>query len=523
MGINLLFHNIGFISGGVIALFFSIFVYLKDRNSVVNKTFSLSFFSIFIFVISHAIGVNIVDPIVSRNVLMLNLSVIWIAVFLTHCSFALVDAVKKQIYFMYFMYISAIVLTIIHVIFPDTYLLPSIPKLYFVNYYNPGNLQWIMRIIFDIIVPVYFLGYLVYAYHHVDAIMRNRLKYFFISLLLGYSLGSLAIPLVYDIAIDPLYAAPFVPILAIPMAYAIVRYNLLDIRIVAKRALFFAVIVAVSSFSIFMVGYINSTINILIPNFPFWVLPLLAGFAATILSIFTWQRFRETDELKYEFITIMTHKLRTPLTSIRWSVENLTEMIPSKGKTDIIHINESVNRLIELINALAEVSSEDRSQYTYAYETIDFTLFLKSLGQEYSHLCQDKKITFAFHDIEGSPLFIHADRVKMRIVMQSLLDNALTYSNVGGNIILTIKQLGGKVFVSVQDTGIGFDKEQGRRLFSQLYRTDSARAIDTEGTGIGLFVARKIIEHHNGTISAHSDGVGRGSTFVLYLPIWKGT
>jgi signal transduction histidine kinase len=452
---------------------------------------------------------------------MWNISIIWIAVFLTHCAFALVGAVRKQYIFMYCMYGSAILLTLVYLVFPDTFLLPSVPKLYFVNYYNPGSLHWIMRLIFDVVVPIYFLGYLIYAYRHVDMVMRNRLKYFFVAVCLGYTIGSLAIPLVYDIAIDPAWAGPFVSILAIPMAYAIVRYNLMDIRVVAQRAFMFAVIVTLTSFGIFMVGYLNSIINVWIPGFPSWIFSVLASCVASALGLFTWIKFRETDLLKYEFITTMTHKLRTPLTSIRWSVENLNTIVPASGKTDLAHIEESANRLIELSNALAEVSSEEQVNYTYTYATVNMTDFIRDVAHEYMSLTQNKGIGFSVHGIEDGSVFIRADRLKIQIVLSSLMDNALMYTPKGGRIILSLLKEAGRVVISIQDTGIGFSPEESSRLFTRMYRTDSARKTDTEGTGIGLFVARKIVEHHDGTLRAHSDGKGRGSTFLISIPIWK--
>jgi len=481
----------------------------------------LAFVSIAVFCISHVIGVNTEDPHVSRNILMWNISIIWIAVFLTHCSFALVGVVRKQFIFMYCMYGSAILLTLVYLIFPDTFLLPSVPKLYFINYYNPGNLQWVMRLIFDVVVPLYFLGYLVYAYRHADSVMRNRLKYFFVALSLGYTIGSLAIPLVYDIAIDPAWAGPFVPILAIPMAYAIVRYNLMDIRVIAKRAFEFGVIVTLTSFGIFMVGYLNSMIVVWIPGFPSWVFTVLASCVAAALGWFTWIKFRETDLLKYEFITTMTHKLRTPLTSIKWSVENLHSLVPESGKTDLAHIDESANRLIQLANALVEVSAEEQVEYAYTYETLNFTDFIRDITHEYLSPAQEKGIIFSVQGLEGGSVFIRADKLKLRVMMSSLMDNALIYTPKGGRITVSMMKKGGKVVVSVEDTGIGFSPEEADHIFTRMYRTETARKTETEGTGIGLFVARKIVEHHGGTLKAHSFGKGKGSAFLISIPIWK--
>ena len=302
MDFRLLFHNLGFASGAAIAFAFAVFVYFKNRKAEPNITFALAFISIAIFCASHAIGVNIKNPILSRDVLMWNISVIWIGCFLTHCSFSITGAVKQQKYFLIAMYFAAFVLSLLYILKPETFLLQSVPKMYFPNYYVAGNMQWVMRVIFDVIVPAYFLVYLfVYLNRETDHAQKNRIKYFLVAISLGYLVGSLAIPLVYGVPIDPIYASFFVPILAFPMGYSILRYNLMDINLVTKRAIQFAFIITLASFGIFMVGYANSVLRENIRNFPQWPVPLLAGCLATVIGVVVWKKFREADILKYEF------------------------------------------------------------------------------------------------------------------------------------------------------------------------------------------------------------------------------
>ena len=519
MELHLLVHNIGFASGALIALAFAAFVYIKDRHAISNITFGLAFLSIAVFCGSHVIGVNIADPYISRNVLMWNISVIWIACFLTHCSFAMVDALKKQKAFLVSMYAAAAALTAIYVIFPSTYLLPSSPKMYFPNYYVAGSLQWIMRIIFDVIVPSYFLGYLIYAYRKADTALKNRLKYFMVALVVGYGLGSLAIPLIYDIQIDPAWASPFVIILALPMAYAIVRYNLMDIRILAKRALAYGAVIAAASFGIFMIGYANYAIESHIPGFPLWVLPLAAGCLATLMGVVAWNKFRESDLLKYEFITIATHKLRTPLTSIKWSAENLSSVVPPQNKTDLDHIMESTERLVELTNIIADTSSEDQDKYMYHFGAVDIADMCRALAKEYAEQAADKHITLMSGDIIAGSVTVNADPIKVKSVLQILMDNALSYTPQGGRIGIAVLERKGTALISISDTGMGMDKEELHRVFSRFYRSSTAKEADTEGMGIGLSIAQRIVDRHGGRMWAESAGRGKGSSFFMSLPL----
>jgi signal transduction histidine kinase len=522
MDLSLLFHNIGFASGTIIALVMALFVYFKDPKSRSNQLFCLSFISTAIFCGSHVIGVNISNPYISRDVLMGNLSVIFIACFLTHCSFSMIGAAKKQRIFLIGMYTAAIFLTLIYIAFPNTFLLPSVPKLYFPNYYVAGNLQWIMRILFSLFLPSYFLIYLIYAYQKADAIMKNRLKYFFFALLFGYSTGSLAIPLVYNIPINPLWASFCVPLLAIPMAYALVKYNLMDIRVVTKRALLFGIIIALSSFAIFIVGYGNEVIVASVPNFPAWILPIIAGCIATIIGVVVWNKFREADLLKYEFVTVMTHKLRTPLTSIKWSAENLKGTVTAEGSTDLQNIQSGIERLVEVTDVLGGVSTESQEKYLYHIERADLGKLCVSAYQDSLEQAKIKNISFIFEGVDSlSAFFINADVDKIRSVLQIFVENALSYTPKDGLVSISLKQEKSSAVFSIHDSGIGMDKTELNHLFNQFYRGDAARSADTEGMGIGLFMAHKIIVRHDGKIWAESEGHGKGSTFFFSLPLQK--
>lgn len=521
MELNLIFHNIGFVLGAIIAFVMAVFVYLKDRKAVQNITFSLSFLSITVFCVTHVIGVNIADSYASRAVLMGNLSIIFITCFLAHCSFAIAGILKKQKIFLIVMYTLAIILTAIYLVFPDTYLLPSNPKMYFPNYYVAGNLQWIMRIIFDIIVPIYFMVALVYVYRTADMVMRNRLWYFFLANVLGYGIGSMAIPLVYDIPVDPLWAATFVPILAIPMSYAIVRYNLMDIRVIAKRALVFGVVVTLVSFGIFAVGYGNYAINIILPNFPNWLMPTIGGFLATLVGFLVWNKFREADQLKYEFITTIIHKFRTPLTSINWSIENMLPNIPKEMAQDLEHVKEGADKLVKLTDFIVHTSSVESSSYNYDWKNLDINTVCDSIIKEYVSKAKNKNIEISFKP-SSEAVYVKADALRLQSVFDILLNNAIEYSPNGGHVSVSVSRENNNARVDIVDSGIGLSSEEMRSIFSKFYRSTRARSVDTEGLGIGLFLVREIISNHGGKIKVHSEGSDKGSTFSVILPYVQG-
>ncbi len=517
----LLIHNIGFGSGSIIALTLALYVYFKDRHAAKNVTFALGFISVAIFCASHVIGVNVSDPILSRDILMWNISVIYIACFIAHCSFIIAGTSKQHRPFIIGSYVIAVVLTIIYVSHPDTYLLPSRPKLYFPNYYVAGSLQWIMRILYDVISPAYFLSYLVYAYHKADYALRNRLKYFFLSICIGYVTGSLAIPLVYDIPIDPVYASFFVPLLAIPMAYAIVTHNLMDIRVVAKRAFYYAVLVACTAILIIGVTSSNDFLANRYSFFPIWLIPLIASILAVGIGLIVWNRLRETDQLKYEFMTIITHKFRTPLTRVKWSLEHLNEApLSDEFKEDLSTITLSNNDLVELTGELVALSENDAGTENYVMKSVPLNSFMKTLLDSYRHIFERKNIVLSFSPVEPEANAM-IDPGKFSFAIQSILDNALTYTSEHGKVEVSVSDQSEKkerLLISIKDSGIGLDKQEMARIFEKFYRAPGAVRADTEGVGIGLYMTKTVVERLGGSIWVNSAGHGTGTTFYISIP-----
>ncbi len=521
MELHLLFHNIGYILSAVTAFYSGLFVYLKDRKSTTNIMFALSSFGIAIYCVSHVIGVNIIDSSTSRMVLMANLITIPFTIIMAHGIVSLMGRFESHKPFIRAMYVVGAILFIFYVIFPDSFLQVSLPKLYFPNYYVAGNLRWMMHLFCNLIIPVYLIGLTISVYRTADWAMKNRLKYIIVSYIFGYSLGALAVPLVYGIGIDPIWSAFFVPIYAVPLSYAIVQYNLLDISIVAKRAFYLAFLVGVSSFGIFLIGMLDNTITRYIPNFPMIVMPLLAGTFATGIGFYIWSKFQQSETMKYEFIKIMTHKLRTPLTSIRWSVEDLSTMVPESGLKDVTNIETSVNRLVELTNVLSGVSANDQALNNSHIENIDFVAMCRDIVNAHIGHAGTKNISIDVQGIPNEPIIVNVHANRLISVIEILLDNAVIYTPKGGKVTVTVQRDNEFVMLSVADTGIGIAKNEIHNMFSNFYRTETARNQNTEGVGIGLNIAKGIIERFGGRIWVKSEGTGKGSTFFVSLPVVK--
>lgn len=517
--IHLLVHNIAMGASGLIAIGLALFAFVNNPRRTQNVTFTLSMLAVATFVFSHIIGVSVIDPELSRTVFMWNISTIFIVIFNTHCILSVINKEKERKTTLNLIYAVGVLLTLVFAFFPDLFLAPSVAKMYFPNYYVPGMYHWVMRVIFNGIVPVYSMIELAIAYRvSKDVIERTRYTYFLWASIVGYSVGSIPILLVYNIPVDPAWGAFFVLFYAVPLVYAIVQYQLLDIRIIAKKAFTYALSIGVVGAFIILFEVSNQWIKTIYPTFPLWVTPLVSSIFVVSITVFIWKKLRENDLLKYEFITTVTHKFRTPLTYVKWATENLLKgNLVEEQREQVSYIQRANEKLVELTDILAAASDAQDTEYGYQMKQQDFAQIVADAVLSVTDELTAKKI----HLVQNitSDVNVLCDHSRIQFVIQVLLENALHYTHEDGNVTLTLNQKGKNAFLSVSDDGIGITKENLPLIFSKFYRSSEARKSDTEGMGIALYLSREIMFRHRGSISAESEGLNKGSAFTISLPL----
>ena len=308
----------------------------------------------------------------------------------------------------------------------------------------------------------------------------------------------------------------------IPIAYGILRQDLLDVKIVARSAFIYVVLVIASTAGLVAVNIANIILLQYYPNFPIWIVPAVSSLFGIGFGIWIWFKARESDVLKYEFINIISHKFRTPMTHIKLSLDELrTQNADEKMRAEAIErIELANNSLVELTEILMDTSrAADTSHFYHLHET-DLNAFLIPLLASYSKELQKRNLTFLTNFApELPPVAIDTDRIGS--VLQILIDNAIRYSNDGGTIAISTEVKDKQIVTSIKDGGIGIKKEDVPRIFNQFFRTAKASSIDTEGLGISLFMARRIVERHAGALSARSEGENKGATLSMVLPALK--
>lgn len=257
---------------------------------------------------------------------------------------------------------------------------------------------------------------------------------------------------------------------------------------------------------------INNISEIIIFGIPFLIIII-----ATIIGFLFWKKLQDASNLKNKFISIASHKLRTPLTYIRWEVANIFESskgnLSVKTETSLERINDASKELLKISSVLLEVSNEEKGALDYKFHKSDIHKRFKHVWEDFKSLIKRKSIN-VFLDIDGDLPSVRIDIEKIDFVMRVFIENAIVYTPKNGKIFISLKKKNKKhIIFSIKDTGIGLTKKEQTQIFTKFFRSRNALLVDVEGFGIGLFLAKGIIKHHKGGIGVSSKGLGKGSTF----------
>ena len=318
------------------------------------------------------------------------------------------------------------------------------------------------------------------------------------------------------------------------LGYLIVRFKAFDIKMIGAQALIFGLIVIIGS----QFFYASSATDIALDSISF-LLVIVAGFflirsvkreierkeqlekLSRSLAIAN-DRLEELDKQKSEFISIASHQLRTPLTAIRGYISLALE--GSYGKmdnpeiTDLFHKIYTIDlRLSQLVEDLLNVSKIEAGKVQYKWDETSLEPVVRELYDMFIALAKKKGLSIAYEEPKTPLPTMTLDVNKIKEIVSNLIDNAIKYTEKGG-VTISIESDTTVARVVITDTGIGISKEDAERLFGKFIRTETTKKMDTGGSGLGLFVGKTFVEAHGGRVYAESDGVGKGSRFIVELP-----
>lgn len=233
-------------------------------------------------------------------------------------------------------------------------------------------------------------------------------------------------------------------------------------------------------------------------------------------------RSKYLDKMKNEYITIMSHKILTPLTNIKWAAEALlgNNLDEQKKRGDVKNITDNANKLIEFTSHLLSITEIEEGLFGYKFDKVDMAELAEEVIKNYQQEALQRDIKILFDDNRKNFYLVKGDKNRIGIAITNYIDNAVKYSPNGGQIEVSLHQDKYTLWLSVKDGGMGVSPEATSSLFTKFFRDKRAKAIHTEGTGAGLFIVKNIIEKHGGKVG-YEPVKKEGSMFYFTLPVYK--
>ncbi|HBI26039.1 MAG: Cache sensor signal transduction histidine kinase [Candidatus Wolfebacteria bacterium GW2011_GWC2_39_22] len=329
----------------------------------------------------------------------------------------------------------------------------------------------------------------------------------------------------------PFAMASVVPFIAF-VFYAIARLHLLKIRVIATE-IFTFLLVALSFIEI--VFSVTAT-QVMIRGLIFILLSVLAillirGQIREVeqkekLQLLTKElekaneELKSTEKLKAEFFSFAAHQVKSPMAVIKGYATLIGDGTLAGAPADKIveiakKIGAAAGRTLSMVNNLLDMRKIEEGRMVYSFEELNVVPPIRTIVTDLETIAKDKGLALTF-EASQEEIILNMDIQKFAQVIQNLIDNAVKYTDAGW-VKVGVSLNDNKVVFAVSDSGRGISKEFAANMFSQFAR-DPALAKDTKGTGLGLFIAKQIVEAHGGTIKAPSEGEGSGSAFTVEIP-----
>jgi signal transduction histidine kinase len=349
--------------------------------------------------------------------------------------------------------------------------------------------------------------------------------------LVTFSLSGLisSLTFIYEVQLYGMFALPvFIGF----MVFAINRYDIFELKSFNIQLLSWVLVALVGSEYFFLNSTTESTLNT--------ITLLTSVFIVITLSKSIRKENRDRKKIEYlnkgliasnkaladsnaqktEFISIASHQIRGPLTSIKGYASMILEgdvgKVEGLLRDGIETMFKSAQSLVVLVGDYLDISRMDQGKMKYDFSDFDLVEVAGQVVKEMQPNVKISRLTLELDAEEGADFFIHADQGKLKQVMSNLVDNSVKYTSIGG-ITIVLRREKDKIIIKIKDTGIGIDADVIPKLFERFTRAPDAGQTNMLGTGLGLFVARKMVEAHRGRIWVESPGRHKGTTFSIEL------
>ncbi len=378
------------------------------------------------------------------------------------------------------------------------------------------------------------------AYKEKNKLLKTRLMYVFLGALIPAIVGIVTNIILPHFNISEYnWIGPVSTILSSGiLTYSILRHRLFDVRIITTEILMFILwvitFIQILTFKTIS-GILTSTLIFIL--MVFIGILLIRSIIKEVktreqLEVLTKElkdaneRLKQLDQLKTEFLSIATHQLRTPLTAIKGYLSMVTEggygEVPEQIQKVLKNISNSSSLMAETIEDFMNVSRIELGHIKYTMQNFNcIDLIIETVNElrprtEKAGL----KLSFKNDNFKKSSLIVRGDYGKIKYIFSNLIENAIKYTPKGSiTVSIDVNKKEKTARTIIKDTGIGIAKEEIDKLFSKFKRARNAHNINIKGAGLGLYVANEMAKAHNGKILAESEGEGKGSSFIIELPL----
>lgn len=518
------------IPASLIALFFCIFIFYANKHSSLNKNLALITLILSLWITDHVVRSVTMD--MGTRLLLQRLEII-AAFFVPFFLFFVYGFVRKPLVLWKQILILAPFLLIFPLLFSDFNIAPL----------RASECIFKKGLLYPYIIMVS-MGYVVWALYllkeyyfssTIEYIRKKQTRLVFLAL--AFIVGWIASYLLavgyfehlghYDIAMEIMMYLPLGMLIFIwILTYAITKYELLEFGFFSARMLVFAIWILFGANYLFANGIEEQLLALLS-----LLLSLLYGiillreeekehFENIELHAVN-EKLKDMDATRSDFVSILAHQLRTPLTTEKGFLSLMRRGTYGKLNKElrdaVERVQNSNERVLHLVNDLLNVSKIETGRMQFEFTRQCLGDVVKEVCDSLSPLAKEKKLSFEIMLPKRMESGMKFDQTKLREAIHNVIENAIKYTKKG-KVSVVMKKGKDSVIITVADTGTGMTKEDLEKIFEKYTRGCNSDNVCSNGLGLGLYFGKKVIEAHKGTIKAQSRGLEKGSKFIIELP-----
>ncbi len=527
-----LFSISGLLSA-IVALVFGLLVLLKDPRSLSGQIFSLMILAFLGWSFSYWRWLISDDPAMALLwIKILTISTLLTPALFSHWILVLFNEHRGYTWFIritYALTFTAIFLTSTNLIVGGVS-----QKLFFPFWPDAGVLYFpsVVLIYFGALIPA-FSVLIRRVTHPISESQRGQALYILLGAVLGFGGGYTNVFLWFDIPIPPYgtFLTGFFPFF---LAYAVIKHRLFKLKAIASEVM----MVFISGVLLIQLILSESSAEFMLRSV-FFGMSVVMGYVL-VKSVYREveqrehieklaqdlrkanERLKELDTLKSQFLSIASHDLRAPLTAIRNFLSLLLDgtygKIPAAAEEGMRQIFDRATAMAQSVDSYLNVSRIEQGKMKYDFADADMVKIISDTADLFKNNAEEKGLRFTFENKVQGTLPIKADVGKLQEVFNNLIDNSIKYTPKG-SVAVTLERRGNMARVTIDDTGVGMTEETQKNLFKLFAPGEDSRTVNPSSTGVGLYISKAHVEAHRGSVTATSLGKGKGSTFVVQLPL----